>query len=392
MRRLTFFRTIKRTTWYKGYFRKFHTSMLLNDQKLGNSHPDLKAMLVNSASFSEQNAPDDEWITPVYPAKIKTRDQSKHAIRPQVDPRTTSVVLFPGQGTQYVGMAKSLISYPNVKQMFECASDILRYNLLDLCLNGPQDMLDMTVHSQVAVMVASLAAVEKMRAEALQMVENCVATAGFSVGEYSALVFAGSLEFESAIRLLKIRGEAMQAASELQPSGMMTVFLSNTAKIKQACATAREWCEQQGISNPECKIAIYMFPDCRVISGHLEALKFLELHAAEFGITKIKYIPVSGAFHSKLMQPARKVLEKALKATKFEIPLIPVHSNVDGKPYRTVEKIQENLALQLCKPVAWEQTMHVIFERAQGTTFPNVFECGPGTSLKAILRYNNGEA
>ncbi|KAG8173057.1 hypothetical protein JTE90_028876 [Oedothorax gibbosus] len=116
-------------------------------------------------------------------------------------------------------MAKKLLSYPNVKDMFDCASEILRYDLLDLCLNGPEDMLNMTVHSQVAVMVSSLAAVEKLRADAEKMIENCAATAGLSVGEYAALVFAGALDFENAVRLLKIRGEAMQAASDLEPGG-----------------------------------------------------------------------------------------------------------------------------------------------------------------------------
>ncbi|XP_055949970.1 probable malonyl-CoA-acyl carrier protein transacylase, mitochondrial [Argiope bruennichi] len=367
-------------------FRSLSFSAHLNCSKGDPPKVNLKHLVEGSASFTERDPETDQWHTPVYPKK---RLQSTKSFRPNVDPTTTSVILFPGQGSQYVGMGKSLLEYPQVKEMFDCASEILKYNLLDLCMNGPEDMLNMTVHSQVAVMVASLAAIEKLRVESEEMINNCVATAGFSVGEYSALVFSGALEFENAVRLLKIRGEAMQAASDAEPSGMMTVFLSPGAKIKLACKEAREWCEQQTLFDAECKVAIYLFPDCKVVAGHLEALKFLESNAAKYGIKKLKYLPVSGAFHTKVMKPAKQILQKALKATPFEVPLIPVHSNVDGNPYGNVDQIRMNLAEQLCKPVRWEQIMHIIFERSQGMKFPNVFECGPGTSMKTILRMNN---
>lgn len=372
------------------YLRNIHSSIYLSCTKSEGYKNDLKSLLDNSVSYEENDPESDRWTTPVYPGGRRNRSQQSK--RPSVDPTTTSVILFPGQGTQYVGMANSLIEYPCVTEMFESASEILRYNLLDLCINGPIDMLNMTVHSQVAVMVSSLAAVEKLRSENIKMVENCVATAGFSVGEYAALVFAGALEFEDAVKLLKVRGEAMQAASDMEPSGMMTVFLTTQAKIKSACASAREWCEKQGIEDPECQVAIHMFPHCKVVAGHMEALKYLELNAANVGIKKIKYIPVSGAFHSKLMLPAKNVLRKALKSTAFEVPLIPVHSNIDAKCYRNADQIRDNLADQLTLPVAWEQTIHSIFERDKGKYFPNTYECGPGRTLKTILKYNNNTA
>ncbi|GFR21677.1 malonyl-CoA-acyl carrier protein transacylase, mitochondrial [Trichonephila clavata] len=316
-------------------YRRFSCTAQCKYSKEDVSKSNIKNLVENSASFAEKDPETDKWHTPVYPKK--QRLQSNKSFRPQVDPSTTSVILFPGQGSQY-GMAKSLVEYPQVKEMFDCASEILKYDWLDLCANGPEDMLNMTVHSQVAVMVASLAAVEKLRAETETVINNCVATAGFSVGEYSALVFAGALEFERAVRLLKIRGEAMQAASDLEPTGMMTVFLHPWAKIKQACMEAQRWCEEQTIFNAECKVAIYLFPDCKVVSGHLEALKYLESNAAKYGIKKFKYLPVSGAFHTKAMKPAKNVLEKALTATPFEIPLIPVHANVDGIPIVVLRK------------------------------------------------------
>lgn len=348
----------------------------------------LKSLIENSASFEEKDPPADQWLTSPYP----TDKRSQQSARPNVDPRLTSVILFPGQGSQFVGMAKSLIDFPNVMDMFESASEILRYNLLDLCIHGPRDMLNMTVHSQVAVMVSSLAAVEKLRAENVKAIENCAATAGFSVGEYASLVFAGAIEFEDAVRLLRVRGEAMQAASDLQSSGMMTAFLTTEAKIKNACKCAREWCEKQGIDGGECTVASYLFPHCKVISGHTEALNYLELNGAEFGIKKVKYLPVSGAFHSRLMLPAKSILQKALKSTPVETPIIPVHSNINGKKYLTPDQIKTNLSDQLVQPVKWEQTMHAIYERDKGIEFPNTYECGPGTSLKSILRMNNNEA
>ncbi|KAG8177563.1 hypothetical protein JTE90_026192 [Oedothorax gibbosus] len=345
MSRLKYFRIFKNTSFLSyqhiNYSRIHYSSTTCKESK-----PNLKTLLDNSTSFSERNPPADEWHTPVYPQKHRL--QSEKSIRLKVDPRSTSVILFPGQGCQYVGMAKKLLSYPNVKDMFDCASEILRYDLLDLCLNGPEDMLNMTVHSQVAVMVSSLAAVEKLRADAEKMIENCAATAGLSVGEYAALVFAGALDFENAVRLLKIRGEAMQAASDLEPGGMMTVFTEPGAKIKMACQAAREWCLEQTTYNAECSVAMYLCPGGKVVSGHIEALKFLESNAAKF--------------------------------------------RIKGNQTPTMDQMKKKLAEQLCNPIEWEQIMHIMFERPQGEKFPNVYECGPGTSMKSMLKLNNNTA
>ncbi|KAG8173056.1 hypothetical protein JTE90_028875 [Oedothorax gibbosus] len=159
-----------------------------------------------------------------------------------------------------------------------------------------------------------------------------------------------------------------------------------------ACQAAREWCLEQTTYNAECRVAMYLCPGGKVVSGHIEALKFLESNAAKFRIKAIKHLPVSGAFHSKLMEPAKKVFFKALQTTPFETPLIPVHSNVDGLPYSKVDQMKKKLAEQLCNPIEWEQIMHIMFERPQGEKFPNVYECGPGTSMKSMLKLNNNTA
>ena len=116
------------------------------------------------------------------------------------------------------------------------------------------------------------------------------------------------------------------------------------------------------------------------------------MNGAEFGIKKVKYLPVSGAFHSDLMLPAKSILQKTLKTIPVEAPLIPVYSNVDAKRYHTPDQIRTKLANQICEPVKWEQIMHAIFEREKGTEFPYTYECGPGTTLKTVLRMNNSLA
>lgn len=372
---------------YRTFVRKFCTKIGDSIEKSPSGIKEVKLLLENSASYQDEYHP-DVWSSSPYPVL----PPSEPSQRQKVDPRTTSVILFPGQGSQYVGMGKSLIGYPNVREMFDVASEILEHNLLDLCLHGPKDVLDMTAHCQAAVMVSSLAAVEKLKADSPEAIDNCVAAAGFSVGEYTALVFAGALAFEDAVQLLKIRGGAMQKASELVRSGMMTVLLHPASKIKSACVSAREWCYQQNISSPECHIATYLFPNCKVIAGNMEALEFLEQHASEYGIKKTKYIPVSGAFHSELMSPAEDILTNALNCVEFQTPLIEVCSNVDGSYYSSPEDIKKKLAKQLCSPVKWEQIMIKLFNRPEGTPFPEIYECGPGTTMKTVLKMINPKA
>lgn len=373
---------------YRAFVKKFCTTNI--SDTVENCRPrvqEVKSLLENSASFQDKHHP-DVWSSSAYPVL----PPSEPSQRPKVDPRTTSVLLFPGQGSQYVGMGKDLLDCPNVQEMFDIASEILQFDLLELCLNGPKEVLDMTANCQAAIMVSSLAAVEKLKVDTPFAIENCVAAAGFSVGEYAALVFAGALTFEDAVRLLKIRGEAMQAASELIRSGMMTVILHPASKIKSACISAKDWCSQQNISSPECHIATYLFPNCKVIAGNMEALEFLEKNASAYGIKKTKYIPVSGAFHSKLMTPAEDILAKALECVDFRTPLIEVYSNVDAKYYSCPIAIKKKLAQQLCSPVKWEQIMIKLFNRPEGTPFPDIYECGPGTTMRTVLKMINPKA
>ncbi|XP_051912018.1 malonyl-CoA-acyl carrier protein transacylase, mitochondrial [Hippocampus zosterae] len=308
------------------------------------------------------------------------------------DPGDRSVLLFPGQGSQFVGMGRGLLRYPNVGEMFEAAQEILGYDLLSLCLNGPEEELSKTVHCQPAVFVTSLAAVEKLNHQNPKAIETCVAAAGFSVGEFAALVFSGAMTFAQALYAVKVRAEAMQRASELVPSGMLSVTGKSQAQYKHACLLAKEHCRGLGVEEPVCAVATYLFPDGRVIAGHRQALDFLQQNARRLHFLRTKMLPVSGAFHTELMSGAVEPLKDVLRQLEVHRPEISVYSNVDGKRYMSDGHVRRQLTQQLTAPVKWEQTLHEMFERARGQRFPRVYEVGPGRQLGATLQRCNRKA
>ncbi|NWJ01448.1 FABD protein, partial [Crypturellus undulatus] len=297
------------------------------------------------------------------------------------------------------------------------AEEVLGYDLLALCLQGPRAALQRTRHCQPAVFVASLAAVESLshrqpdvsggarrdgagaprgprspRPLCPQVLESCVAAAGFSVGEFAALVFAGAMDFAQALHAVKVRAEAMQEAAEAVPSGMLSVIGRPAANYKLACAEARQHCEALGVPDPVCQVSTYLFPDGRVIAGHLQALEYLQANARKYHFTRTKMLPVSGAFHTRLMEPAVEPLAEVLRDMDIQKPLICVYSNVDSKKYMHAEHIRKLLVKQVVSPVMWEQTMHSVYERRQGTEFPYTYEVGPGKQLGAILKKCNLKA
>lgn len=150
-----------------------------------------------------------------------------------------------------------------------------------------------------------------------------------------------------ALRLVQLRGEAMQFASDECAGGMATVLYGPDSELGVACKRAQEWCLDKGIENPECKIVNYLYPHCKVVAGHAEALRFLEANAKQYKLRRIKKLSVSGAFHTNLMQPAVEPFEKALRKITIEDPIISVHSNVDGKRYRNASHILNQLPKQV---------------------------------------------
>lgn len=345
-------------------------------------------MLHDAATFRD-HITDRSWSTSAYPRNIVIPEAQREPPPPvpTVEPASTSVVLFPGQGSQFVGMGKKLLDYPTVPEMFEAASEILGFDLRKICLEGPD--LNMTVHNQPALLVTSLAALQKLKAEHPTVIDNCVATAGFSVGEYAALVFAGAISFEAAVRIVKIRSEVMQAAWQLTPSGSATVYLRPDARLNYACKVAREFSNKMGIENPQCAISGYMFPGCKWIAGNRESLHFIEMNARDFGIQCYKPHRLTGPFHTCLMKPAEPALKEILGKVEIRKPMINVYSNFDGKCYMEAKDIRRRLVSQISGPVRWEQIMQTLYLRKRGRMFPNTFECGPGSKLKSVLGFVN---
>lgn len=356
--------------------------------------PNVKTLLDEAATFedSEPKSAEDVWSTSPYPKGTIGRSQGLHSLRPRINPEETSIILFPGQGSQYVGMGKELNKFPAALDLFKTANDILKYDLLKLCLEGPVNKLNQTVYAQPAILVCSLAALERLKEEKPSAIENCIATAGFSLGELSALVLAGVLTFEKAVKLVKIRAEAMQIAAEMEEGAMLTVLYGADSILGEACKRAEEFAKQSGVGLAYCGVANYLFPHCKIVAGNEKAIKFLEDNKSEFNLKRLKRLPVSGAFHTPLMKPAVDVFYNALKKMKLSEPMIAVHSNIDGKHYQDGDEVKRRLPKQILAPVKWEQTLHILYERPPDMPYPKTYECGPGNSLATILKQVNAKA
>lgn len=287
--------------------------------------------------------------------------------------------LFPGQGSQMVGMLKESLHIPAVQRMLDKAQEILGYDLRKLCTEGPSDQLNETTYSQPALFVAGLAAVERARELDPQKVESCSAVAGLSLGEYTALVFAGVLTFEEGLRIVKVRAESMaEAARKGEPHGMLSVVGLTDTDIRNICADVRSTQGQDYI----CELANYLFPQGRVVSGHIAALDKVQEMATDRGALKAQKLAVSGAFHTSLMGPAKERLLTALEGVKFREPFIPVFSNVTAKPVKLASSIPELLGKQLVEPVLWEDTLKTLIQEG----YTSLYELGPNRQIKAMVK------
>ncbi len=282
--------------------------------------------------------------------------------------------LFPGQGAQTVGMAQALCdALPAARKLFDEAAGIFGYDLLEVCVKGPKDRLDSTVVSQPAIYVASLAALESLRSQSPDIERDGVATAGLSLGEYTALAFAGVLSFADGLKLVKTRGEAMQAASDATPSGMVSVLLLPIDKVEELCVKARTIGTMQ--------IANLLCPGNTVVSGTKAACAEIEKLVAEAGAKTVR-LPVAGAFHTDIMKPADQTLAAALERATLQPARIPVWSNVDAKPHTDPAEIRGLLVRQVVQPVQWETTMRGLL--AHGVE--KFYELGPQRVLAGLLK------
>lgn len=282
--------------------------------------------------------------------------------------------LFPGQGAQAVGMAKDICTqYPEARKLFDRAAEVLGYDLFSLCAFGPEEKLTATDISQPAIFVASLAALEKLKVESPHVIDTVTHTAGLSLGEYTALTFAGAFSFEDGLRVVQKRGQAMQAAAVATPSSMASILLIDVPQVEAVC--------EQASSKGLVKVANLLCPGNTVISGDIaavdEAVKLAEVAGA-----KIVRLSVAGAFHTELMKPADEQLAAALAEVELKTPRVPVWSNVDARPHSDPAEIRQLLVKQVLSPVRWEETMRNMLADGVGT----YYEIGPGRVLGGLMK------
>jgi [acyl-carrier-protein] S-malonyltransferase len=284
--------------------------------------------------------------------------------------------LFPGQGAQSVGMGATVCAkVPAARALFDRASAVLGYDLYQLCTEGPAAKLDSTVHSQPALFVSSLAALEQLKQDSPELVSSCAATAGLSLGEYTALVFAGVMEFEAGLRVVQERGRAMQAAADATSSGMVSVLGMEREQVEKLVVDAR--------SDQVLEVANLLCPGNIVCSGETAACERLVTLATAAGAMKVIPLAVAGAFHTTLMESAVERLRKALADVPMQKPRIPVVSNVDARPHDDPNEIRELLIKQVCSQVRWEDSMRYLLDEQGITQF---YEIGAGRVLAGLLK------
>ncbi|PIR01559.1 MAG: [acyl-carrier-protein] S-malonyltransferase [Nitrospinae bacterium CG11_big_fil_rev_8_21_14_0_20_45_15] len=280
--------------------------------------------------------------------------------------------LFPGQGSQAVGMGKDFYDHlPEARSMYEQASEVLGLDIADICFNGPESALTLTENTQPAILIHSIIALKMLEGNGI----SAVVAAGHSLGEYSALVAAGALEFLDAVRLVQARGRFMQEAVPVGVGGMAAIIGLPLEVLQETC---------NKVSKPGhlVQAANINSSEQFVIAGHRQAVEQVAEEATSLGAKKTVMLPVSAPFHCPLMKPAEEKLRPELERVGFNNLNFPVIANVDAEPVLEGDKARENLALQVCSPVLWNDTMQRL--REQGVE--KFVELGPGRVLSGLMR------
>ena len=282
--------------------------------------------------------------------------------------------IFPGQGSQFTGMCQDLyLKYDELKPIFKTSEKILGFDISKIMFEGSKEELTQTKVTQPAIFIHSMAII-KILGESFK--PNLVA--GHSLGEFSALVASGALNFEDGLKLVSIRAKAMQKSCE-KTNGTMAAILGLENKIIE------DICQE---TNGIVVAANYNCPGQVVISGEVDAVKNACEKLSSAGARRALVLPVGGAFHSELMIDAKKELSSAINQTVFNQPSCPIYQNVNGRPELSIEKIKENLIAQLTSPVKWTQSVNKMIQDGCN----NFIEIGPGKVLQGLVRKINRES
>ncbi len=285
--------------------------------------------------------------------------------------------VFPGQGSQFIGMGQDLAkACPEARQVLDAADSAVGFALSRLMAQGPSEDLRQTINTQPAVVAHSLAVLAAARARGLEP----FVVAGHSVGEYAAVAACGALGLEEVLRLVRHRGQYMQEASALQPSGMAALIGADLKSAEALCAAAS--------STAPVQVANLNSPGQVVISGAESALNEAVRRAADFRIRKAIRLEVSGAFHSCLMEPAARKLDEALRVAPFQSPKTPLVANVTARPVTDAEELRLALTRQVVGRVLWEDSVRTMLE--MGVT--HFLELGPGAALAGMIKRITSDA
>lgn len=279
--------------------------------------------------------------------------------------------VFPGQGAQYVGMGVEVAERcPESRSLFLRASDVLGFDLLALCAGGPEEALQQTANAQPAILVTSLACLVALRL----YLPPPVLTAGLSLGEYTALVASGAMGFEDAVRVVRLRGMAMQEATANRDVTMAAILGLDPETVEGVCREVTAW--------GTCEVSNYNAPDQVVIGGDRAAVEEAVRRLKARGARRAVPLAVSTAFHTSLMRPAAERLAAALEAVPIRDPEVPVITNVTAEPVRQAAEIRRLLVEQVTRPVQWTQSVRRMVQEGVDT----FLEVGPGKVLSGLIR------
>ncbi len=291
--------------------------------------------------------------------------------------QSSMAFVFPGQGAQAVGMGKDLYdSFPSAKKVFDTADDVLGFSLSNLCFNGPENELNLTINTQPAMLTVSYACLEAIKDTPVTNFPSPAYLAGHSLGEYTALPVADVVDFETAVSLARERGRLMYETGQSNPGGMMAVLGLEERLVSEVC-------EETGTV-----IANYNCPGQIVISGSIASLPAAMQLAHEKGASRTVTLQVSGAFHSPLMQPAKEELMEILDKTEFKDPSAPIIGNVTAKPLNTAAEVKEELIEQMCSGVQWQRSIQYMIDNG----ISGFIEIGYGKVLAGLIKRINKDS